>query len=165
MTVVPGPSAVLTALAISGLATDRFAFEGFVPRKEGEQRRLFREIAGAPHTLVFFESPHRVAQTLEIMHQEWGPRAVAACRELTKTHEQVIRGRLGELDLGEQVRGEFVLVVEGASREEPQVADAAAQVGELVARGVRHKDAVRQVAGALGVSRRELYEATLAPRA
>ncbi|KQX62877.1 16S rRNA (cytidine(1402)-2'-O)-methyltransferase [Angustibacter sp. Root456] len=166
---VPGPSAVLTALAVSGLPVDRFCFEGFLPRKGGERARALAELAGERRTLVFFEAPHRLAATLHALAEAFGvERRGAVCRELTKTYEEVVRGGLADLvawaEAGE-VRGEVTLVVEGAP------AAAAASVDELVgqvqqraADGLRLKDAVAEVAGTHGVSKRELYDAVLAAR-
>lgn len=167
VTVIPGPSAVLTALAISGLASDRFCFEGFLPRKEGERARRLSLLAGEERTLVFFESPHRVAATLTALSLAFGEqRPAALCRELTKTYEEVVRAPLGELAqrFADGARGEVALVVAGAPA---QVADAAAlvgKVGALVEAGAKLKPAVAEVAGAHGVSKRELYEAVLAAR-
>lgn len=170
ITAAPGPSAVLTALAVSGLATDRFCFEGFPPRKAGERARAFDALATEPRTMVFFESPHRVAETLAAMAQAFGAdRPAAVCRELTKTYEQVLRGGLGELAATaahEQLRGEISIVVAGHVRE-----TAAPSSGELVAEvlaradaGERLKEAVTDVALTAGVSKRELYAAALAAK-
>ncbi len=170
VTVVPGPSAVLTALAVSGLPCDRFAFEGFAPRRPGERTRTFTALAGDARTLVFFESPHRTAATLAAMAGAFGgDRRAAVCRELTKTYEEVVRGTLDELAAwadGTEVRGEVCLVVEGSTRppEPPATADLVARVQELTAGGERLKDAVRVVAGKHDVPNRELYEAVLAQR-
>ncbi|SNS90570.1 16S rRNA (cytidine1402-2'-O)-methyltransferase [Micrococcales bacterium KH10] len=168
VTVAPGPSAVLTALAISGLATDRFTFEGFIPRKTGEKRRTFEAVATDPRTLVFFESPHRVRETLTVMGEVFGDeRSVAACRELTKTYEEVLRGSISDVleQLPETPRGEFVIVVAGAQQQAVKsVAELVGNVIELTDHGARLKEAVAQVAAGHGVSKRELYEAVLATR-
>ena len=170
VTVVPGPSAVLAALAVSGLPSDRFSFEGFAPRKPGERTKAFGALAGDERTLVFFESPHRTAATLAAMAAAFGAqRRAAVCRELTKTYEEVVRGTLDELTAwaeGEQVRGEVCLVVEGAARggAAPDVDDLVGHVLDLVASGERMKDAVRDVAGRYDVANRELYDAVLARR-
>lgn len=166
VTALPGPSAVLSALALSGLPTDRFAFEGFLPRT-GRAAAL-AALAGEPRTLVFFESPHRVAGALADLAAAFGAdRQAAVCRELTKLHEEVARGPLGELAsrFAEGARGEIVLVVAGA---EPQTADlpsAVERVLGLVADGARMKDAASDVAAATGLSKRDLYEAALRARA
>ncbi|MGH8969889.1 MAG: 16S rRNA (cytidine(1402)-2'-O)-methyltransferase, partial [Actinomycetes bacterium] len=118
VTAVPGPSAVLTALVVSGLPVDRFCFEGFLPRKAGEREGRLRSLAREPRTMVFFEAPHRVAAALAAMAAAFGPdRPAAVCRELTKTYEQVRRGGLGELAAwaGDGVRGEVTVVVAGAA--------------------------------------------------
>ncbi|MFB9378498.1 16S rRNA (cytidine(1402)-2'-O)-methyltransferase [Kineococcus gynurae] len=169
VTAVPGPSAVLTALALSALPSDRFTFEGFCPRRPGERTRTFAALAGERRTMVFFESPHRTAATLAAMAEAFGAdRPAALCRELTKTYEEVVReplGALAERVRGQEVRGEVCLVVGGAPEAPvPAVADLVARVQELAAAGTRLKDATAEVAAATGVSRRELYEAVLAAR-
>ncbi len=167
VTAVPGPSAVLTALAVSGLPTDRFAFEGFLPRKGGDRRQALAALAAEPRTLVFFESPSRLAASLEDMAGAFGAeRRAAVCRELTKLHEEVRRGPLSALVAwaADGVRGEIVVVVEGAAAPEVSAEDALAQVMRLVETGVRLKDACAEVAALSGRSARELYQATLAAR-
>lgn len=167
VTVIPGPSAVLTALAVSGLPTDRFSFEGFPARKPGERSRALRLLAAEPRTMVFFEAPTRVAQTLEDMSAAFGAdRRAAVCRELTKLHEEVARGTLAELVEWAHagVRGEVAIVVAGAAPREVSMEDALAQVQALVAGGVRLKDAAREVAEATGLASRDLYQAALAAR-
>ena len=168
VTAAPGPSAVLTALALSGLPTDRFCFEGFPPRKAGEQARAFADLAGERRTMVFFESPRRLAQTLVAMATGFGAdRPAAVCRELTKTYEEVVRLPLGELAAwaaGIEVLGEISVVVGGAPARTASVADV---VGEVLGRadaGERLKDAVAEVAEAAGVGKRELYAAAIAQR-
>ncbi|TPW72988.1 16S rRNA (cytidine(1402)-2'-O)-methyltransferase [Schumannella sp. 10F1B-5-1] len=165
VTALPGPSAVLTALALSGLPTDRFAFEGFLPRK-GRVAAL-RPLAGEQRTLVFFESPHRLGAALADLAEALGAdRPAAVCRELTKLHEEVARGTLADLAerFAEGARGEIVVVVGGAA---PVAADPDTAVDEVVALaadGIRLKDAAAQVAEATGLSRRDLYEAALRRR-
>ena len=169
VTAVPGPSAVLTALALSGLPTDRFCFEGFAPRKPGERARSFALLAREPRTMVFFEAPHRLAAMLADLRDALGAdRPAAVARELTKTYEEVRRGTLGELTAWAtegEVRGEIAVVVGGA----PDVVEVseAALVAEVLARvdaGDRLKEAVAEVAQAAGVAKRELYAAALAAR-
>ncbi len=169
VSVVPGPSAVLTALALSGLATDRFCFEGFLPRRPGERRRALAALAAEDRTMVFFEAPHRLAAMLAALVEVFGPqRPAAACRELTKTYEEVRRAPLGELLVWSQagVRGEITVVVAGrpapAAASEQDLAELAEQVRGRVAAGDRLKDAVAEVASAARVSKRVLYEAALA---
>jgi len=162
---IPGPSAVLTALAVSGLPTDRFVFEGFLPRK-GRLPAL-RALAREPRTLVFFESPHRVGAALADVAAAFGAdRRVAVCRELTKLHEEVVRGSAAELAsrFADGARGEIVLVVAGAQVVASDLPTGIARVLELVAAGARLKDASTEVADATGLSRRDLYEGALAAR-
>ncbi len=170
VTAVPGPSAVLTALAVSGLPVDRFCFEGFLPRREGERARALADLAGERRTLVFFEAPHRLAATLEAMVEAFGTqRRAAVCRELTKTYEEVLRGSVGELAAWAhgEVRGEITLVVAGATAATVTLADAVVQVRRRVEAGERLKDACREVAaqaGRSGWTSRDLYAAALAER-
>lgn len=167
VSVIPGPSAVITALAVSGLPTDRFAFEGFLPRKSGERARALQELATEPRTLVFFEAPSRVADTLAALSDAFGTdRRAAVCRELTKLHEEVRRGPLAELATWAAggVRGEIVLVVAGAPANQVSAAAAAIEVQHRVAAGERLKDAARAVADATGHSARDLYAAALAAK-
>jgi 16S rRNA (cytidine1402-2'-O)-methyltransferase len=169
ITSAPGPSAVLTALAVSGLATDRFSFEGFPPRKSGERASALTELVHERRTMVFFESPHRIAATLEAMAEAFGPeRAAAVCRELTKTHEEVLRGGLGDLAeraAAEQLRGEICVVVAGApARTELTTADLVTEVLTRADGGERLKDAVADVARMAGTGKRELYAAAVAAR-
>jgi 16S rRNA (cytidine1402-2'-O)-methyltransferase len=169
---VPGPSAALAALVVSGLPTDRFCFEGFLPRRPGQRDRRLHELAAEPRTMVFFEAPHRVLATLDAMAAAFGPdRTAAAARELTKLHEQVLRGPLAELRrrLGEQgPRGELTLVVAGApagpAGAAASPADLAAEVGRLVEGGASTRDAVTAVAEATGTPRRTVYQAVLDAR-
>lgn len=165
VTSVPGPSAVITALAISGLPTDRFTFDGFLPRKSGERETFLRSLATEPRTVVLFESPHRLARTLADMAAIWAAdRRIAVCRELTKLYEEVRRGTAAELVpwAEEGVRGEIVIVVEGAAPAIVDQAGAQAMVAELVAGGMRLKEAAAQVAAETGMSKRDLYQGHLA---
>ena len=164
---IPGPSAVITALAVSGLPTDRFSFEGFLPRKPGERRALAAELATERRTMVFFESPARLAQSLGDLGTGFGAdRRAAVCRELTKKFEEVRRGSLAELAEWAEggVRGEIALVIEGAPERTVSSEDALAEVLAQVAAGARLKDASREVAAAAGLSGRELYQLALAAR-
>ncbi len=162
---VPGPSAVLTALAVSGLPVDRFCFEGFLPRKGGERSRRLADLAGEPRTMVFFEAPHRTETALTAMREAFGAdRRAAVCRELTKTHEEVRRGLLAELVVwaADGVRGEVTIVVAGAPPAPTLPADPAAwraAVADLEAAGVPRKAAIAQVAKAAAVPKREVYDA------
>jgi 16S rRNA (cytidine1402-2'-O)-methyltransferase len=169
VTAVPGPSAVLTALALSGLPVDRFCFEGFLPRKAGERARRLAELAGEPRTTVFFEAPHRLAASLSAMAEALGAdRPAAVCRELTKTYEEVRRGPLRELAAwaAAGVRGEVTVVVAGAPAADGLAADdLVGEVEALVGSGTRLKDATAAVAERHAVSRKDLYDAVLAARA
>ena len=169
VTVLPGPSAVLTALALSGLPTDRFCFEGFVPRKAGERTRMLAALVAEPRTMVFFEAPHRLEATLEAMAHELGEdRPAAVCRELTKTYEETRRGALQDLVAWAREtspRGEIVIVVGGRPARAPSVDSLVAEALARVAAGERAKDAVADLAQAGGVPRRDLYAAVLQARA
>jgi 16S rRNA (cytidine1402-2'-O)-methyltransferase len=170
VTAVPGPSAVLTALAVSGLPVDRFCFEGFLPRKAGERARRLADLADEPRTMVFFEAPHRTETALAAMADALGDdRPAAVCRELTKTHEEVRRGALRDLVAwaAAGVRGEVTIVVQGAT--------AVAEVGddpelwrdlvaELEVGGTPRKQAILEVARRAGVPKREVYDAVHKPR-
>ncbi|MFE7660846.1 16S rRNA (cytidine(1402)-2'-O)-methyltransferase [Streptomyces celluloflavus] len=170
VTAVPGPSAVLTALAVSGLPVDRFCFEGFLPRKAGERLSRLREVADERRTLVYFEAPHRLDDTLAAMAEVFGAdRRAAVCRELTKTYEEVKRGPLGELApwAAEGVRGEITVVVEGAPDTGPQELDAAELVRRVQVReeaGERRKEAIAAVAADAGLPKREVFDAVVAAK-
>jgi 16S rRNA (cytidine1402-2'-O)-methyltransferase len=183
--VLPGPSAVTAALAVSGLPSDRFCFEGFLPRKAGERARRLASLAAEPRTMVFFESRRRVGDTLGELAAAFGAgRAAVLCRELTKTHEEIRRGGLGDLAAGVAgeaggaeaggagaggargpVLGEITLVVAGAADDEAQgtVAEAAAEVARREQAGVSRRDAVAAVAAERGLRRREVYNAVVQP--
>ncbi|WP_433416602.1 16S rRNA (cytidine(1402)-2'-O)-methyltransferase [Microtetraspora malaysiensis] len=162
VTALPGPSAVTTALAISGLPSDRFCFEGFPPRKQGERARRLESLAREERTMVFFEAPHRLHACLAAMAEAFGPdRPAAVCRELTKTYEEVRRGPLAELAdwAAGEVRGEITLVVAGYAPEatEPDIDDLAEEVARREDAGVSRKQAIADVAKAAGVPKRDLY--------
>jgi 16S rRNA (cytidine1402-2'-O)-methyltransferase len=165
VTCLPGPSAVTTALAVSGLPCDRFCFEGFPPRRAGPRRRWLAALAGEARTCVFFESPHRLAATLAEAAEVLGADRVAAvCRELTKPYEEVRRGGLGALAqwAADGVRGEITVVLSGAPPAgPPDVVDLVDEVTERVAGGERLKEAVAAVATAHGVAKRDLYHAAV----
>ncbi|HXS62196.1 MAG TPA: 16S rRNA (cytidine(1402)-2'-O)-methyltransferase [Streptosporangiaceae bacterium] len=176
VTVVPGPSAVTAALAVSGLPSDRFCFEGFPPRKVGERTRRFTELASERRTMVFFESPRRLGSTLKALADAFGQdRTAAVCRELTKTHEEIVRGSLGELTewAQQEVLGEITVVVGGvpdrrsAARLDPvEVADEAAEaVAAGEATGMTRAQAMAATAARLGMRKREVYEAVLQAKA
>lgn len=167
VTAIPGPSAVIMALAISGLPTDRFTFEGFLPRKQGERLQVLAGLVREQRTMVFFESPNRIAASLADVASALGAdRRVAVCRELTKMFEEVKRGPAAELavwaDAG--VKGEIVMVIAGALPLEIDLATGVAQVLQMVSDGARLKDAATEIAENSGLSKRDLYEAALAAR-
>ncbi|MFI5084686.1 MAG: 16S rRNA (cytidine(1402)-2'-O)-methyltransferase [Actinomycetales bacterium] len=169
VTAAPGPSAVLTALALSGLPTDRFCFEGFLPRKAGERAGRLADLAAERRTMVFFEAPHRLEPMLRALREAFGAdRRAAVARELTKTYEEVLRGPLSELlrwAEESEVRGEIAVVVAGAGDEDAGSAeDHVAEVNRLIGQGLRLKDAVAAVAETARISKRELYAAVLASR-
>ncbi|MEU9190288.1 16S rRNA (cytidine(1402)-2'-O)-methyltransferase [Streptomyces sp. NPDC048484] len=169
VTAVPGPSAVLTALALSGLPVDRFCFEGFLPRKAGERLSRLREVEGERRTLVYFEAPHRLDDTLAAMAEVFGAeRRAAVCRELTKTYEEVKRGPVGELAAwaAEGVRGEITVVVEGAP-ERTESLDADELVRRVRVReeaGERRKEAIAAVAADAKLPKREVFDAVVAAK-
>ena len=168
VTSVPGPSAVLTALALSGLPVDRFCFEGFLPRKAGERRRQLAGLATEPRTMVFFEAPHRLAEFLSDAADALGvDRRAAVCRELTKPYEQVVRGPLAELAdwASEPPRGEVTVVIQGAPQATDDWESALDRVRVRVNGGARLSEAVAEVARETGLRRKELYERALAARA
>ncbi|MEU6079025.1 16S rRNA (cytidine(1402)-2'-O)-methyltransferase [Streptomyces sp. NPDC047108] len=170
VTAVPGPSAVLTALALSGLPVDRFCFEGFLPRKAGERLGRLREVAGERRTLVYFEAPHRLDDTLAAMAEVFGAgRRAAVCRELTKTYEEVRRGPLKDLAAwaAEGVRGEITVVVEGAPAPEPEELDPAELARRVAVReeaGEHRKEAIAAVAAAAGLPKRQVFDAVVAAK-
>jgi 16S rRNA (cytidine1402-2'-O)-methyltransferase len=161
---IPGPSALLSALAVSGLPTDGFSFIGFLPRRSRERRAVLQGIAARPDTLVFFEAPHRIAETLADMLHSLGDRRLAVCRELTKMHEEVFRGTVGEaLSHFDAPRGEFVLVVAGA----PAVVETLSEeeglklLVALKKQGLTAREAVAEAAAVTGLSRKWLYQTWL----
>ena len=169
VTSVLGPSAVTTALAVSGLPVDRFCFEGFLPRKAGERRSRLAGLADERRTMVFFESPHRLADALTDAAAAFGPgRPAAVCRELTKTHEEVRRGALSDLATwaADGVRGEITLVVGGAPAEPVSLspAELADLVADEEAAGATRKDAIRAVVVRTGLPRRTVYDAVVAAK-
>ena len=169
VTAVPGPSAVTTALALSGLPVDRFCFEGFLPRKAGERRSVLAGLADERRTMVFFESPHRLADALVDAAAAFGSdRPAAVCRELTKTYEEIRRGPLSELAswAADGVKGEITLVVAGAtpSVSEASPAELAAAVAAEEAAGADRKEAIRTVMARTGLPRRTVYDAVLAAK-
>jgi 16S rRNA (cytidine1402-2'-O)-methyltransferase len=167
VTCIPGPSAVLMALAVSGLPVDRFCFEGFLPRKPGERARALAELREERRTMVFFEAPHRLAVMLTATAEAFGSdRRAAVCRELTKTYEEVRRGTVAELaDWAEDnARGEITVVVAGLRGSATDVSDVVPAILERVAAGERLKDVCADVAAGTGLSKKTLYDAAVAAR-
>ena len=174
VTVLPGPSAVTAALAVSGLPSDRFCFEGFPPRKAGERARRFAELAAERRTMVFFESPRRLGVTLTGLRDAFGAdRPAVVCRELTKTHEEILRGTLGELAdwaTHQEVLGEITFVVGGAPDPRAGTAtvdpgEAAREVAAAEATGMTRSEAIAATAARLGLRKREVYDAVVAAKA
>jgi 16S rRNA (cytidine1402-2'-O)-methyltransferase len=167
VTIVPGPSAVLSALAVSGLPTDRFTFEGFMPRKDGERRTLFEELLRERRTMIFFESPHRLLDSLQVAAEVFGAdRKASVSRELTKKFEHTERGTLAELAewAKSDPKGEFVVVIAGAGELIRDIHTLVEDVLALVEAGERLKDAVNQIAELSKVSKGELYQLSLDAR-
>jgi len=167
VTIVPGPSAVLSALAVSGLPTDRFTFEGFMPRKDGERRTLFEELLRERRTMIFFESPHRLFDSLLVAAEVFGAdRKASVSRELTKKFEHTERGTLAELAewAKSDPKGEFVVVIAGAGELIRDIHTLVEDVLALVEAGERLKDAVNQIAELSKVSKSELYQLSLDAR-
>ncbi len=163
---VPGPDAATTALVISGLPTDRFVFEGFLPRSGRERAARLAELADEPRTVVLYEAPHRIERTLADLVETCGPeRPAAVCRELTKLHEEVVRGPIGSLRLGTP-RGEYVVVLGGRPADDAEVTDDDVRTAlrAAIADGVSTRDAAARVASELGVPKRRAYALALAER-
>ena len=165
---IPGPCAVITALSISGQATGRFCFEGFLSTAKKSRRDHLQSLVKEQRTMIFYEAPHKLLSTLEDMADVFGTeRPISLCRELTKLHEEVVRTTLGsavELYTNQPPKGEFVLVVAGAPEEEEEVAtaeDAAQRVAQLVASGMSRKDAIKQTAKELELPKNVVYDAAL----
>jgi 16S rRNA (cytidine1402-2'-O)-methyltransferase len=167
VTIIPGPSAVLSALAVSGLPTDRFTFEGFLPRKSGDRKKTFESLAREPRTMVFFESPHRILESLQDAAEVLGDqRQASVSRELTKKFEHTQRGTLPELVewAKSEPKGEMVLVIAGAEVIEAKSEDLVQQVLALIEDGIGLKQAVAEIAGAAGAGKSELYQSVLEAR-
>ena len=161
---VPGPSAVLAALAVAGLPTDRFFFAGFVPSSSGPRRRFLEDISDIPATIVLFETPRRCSETIsELVRVMGGERRAVICRELTKRFEEIVRGRLSDLETAcrdMSQKGEAVLVIDRAPERQAEEGDVVAALEEALA-NARTKDAAREVADRLGLPRREVYQMAL----
>jgi len=167
ISVVPGPSAVTAALVVSGLPTDRWVFEGFLPRRAGDRRARLRALAHDPRTIVLFESPLRVVTLLRDVLVELGDRRTALARELTKLHEEVVRGRVSEVlasVLDSEPRGEIVVVIEGTEPPEADLDDLVEEARRLVADGMRKREAAAEVARRAGGSANAIYDALVRPQ-
>lgn len=167
VTVIPGPSAVLSALAVSGLPTDRFTFEGFLPRKDGERRSLFEELLREQRTMIFFESPHRLYDSLKVAAEVFGSdRRASVSRELTKKFEHTERGTIGELVewAAEEPKGEMVIVIAGAAVQLRDISTLVKDVLDLASTGIGLKQAVAEIAEIARVSKSELYQLALDAR-
>ena len=161
---VPGPSAVITALVVSGLPTDRFLYLGFLPRKAGARKQALKSVAQETGTLLILEAPHRLQPTLKDLQLVLGDRQIAVCRELTKLHEEVFRGTIGQaIARFTEPRGELTLVIEGKREEKPQKSNKIIEerLRAMYQSGVKAKEAIARVAGETGLSRRELYRTWL----
>ena len=162
-TVLPGAVAAITGLVLSGLPTDRFAFEGFIPRQKKERVQYFQNLLNEERTMIFYESPHRLEDTLETMAEVFPDRSMAAARELTKKFEEIVRGTPAEVlahFAAEGIRGEFVLLLHGAEPAQPEERDidwAVARTAQLEAEGMPQKDAIKQAAKEAGLSKRDVY--------
>lgn len=161
---IPGPSAIITALVVSGLPVEPFVYLGFLPRKAGQRRRLLESVAGGPGTIIILESPHRLRAALNDILLVLGDREMAVCRELTKVHEEVFRGTASQaIEHFVEPRGEFTLVIAGrGEKDKPQLTPAVAgQLEHLRRSGVPAKEAISRVVAETGLSRKELYRAWL----
>lgn len=162
-TVLPGAVAAVTALVLSGLPTDRFCFEGFIPRHKKERQQFFERLLQEERTMIFYESPHRLADTLATMAELFPDRQMAAARELTKKFEEIVRGTPSEVRAhfeSSGIRGEFVLLLHGATPAEPETRDlnwAIARTAQLEAEGISQKDAIKQAAKEANLSKRDVY--------
>ena len=168
--VIPGPSAVTTALAISGLPTDRFCFEGFVPRTQGAREKFFENLKYEQRTIVFFEAPHRLLETLQTARNFLGDeRRAVICRELTKTYEEIIRGTISELEVwakSKEILGELTLVISGASSDSKEInqQEIINKVRELESVGIERKEAITAIATELNLPKREVFDAMVAAK-
>ena len=160
---VPGASAVITALAVSGLPADQFLYLGFLPRRPGVRRRFFKSVADEPRTMVAFEAPHRLLETLNDALAIFGDRRTAVCRELTKVYEEVFRARLSQaIEHFTQPRGEFTLVIEGKAEQEPEISrQIETELRKLYRQGAGAKEAVARLSESRGISKKKLYQAWL----
>jgi 16S rRNA (cytidine1402-2'-O)-methyltransferase len=160
---VPGPSAFLAALVASGLPTDQFIFLGYLPRRKNDRRKLLQSLANETRTITAFEAPHRLLRSLDDMLEILGDRSIAVCRELTKIHEEIFRGRIIQaIEHFKQPKGEFTLILQGKTRTEPEVNGVIEmELRRLHQNGVSARDAVAQLSAKSGISKKRLYQAWL----
>jgi 16S rRNA (cytidine1402-2'-O)-methyltransferase len=161
---IPGPSALIAALSISGLPTEKFTFFGFLPAKKTQRQKALSEVSLEPGTLVFYEAPHRIMDTLTDIEEIFGERKAAVIREITKLYEEAVRGNIGEVIEtleGKTSLGEYVIIVEGKNKEERSFDEALLEIKTLIKKGMGRKEAVKRVAGQYGLSKKELYEKSL----
>jgi 16S rRNA (cytidine1402-2'-O)-methyltransferase len=159
---IPGPSALTTALVVSGLPTDSFCFLGFLPHKNGDRRKLLKSRANEKSTLVLFESPHRIAESFKDILEIWGNRQVAICREITKIHEEIFRGNMNQaIEHFTSPRGEFTLIVAGQieSQKPGITTEIEKQLAAMKESGIQSKEAILQISEETGLSRKDLYQA------
>ncbi|MCL4458001.1 MAG: 16S rRNA (cytidine(1402)-2'-O)-methyltransferase [Nitrospirae bacterium] len=161
---IPGPSAFVTALSVSGISTEEFAFIGFLPQKAAQRQKKLRELALEMRTLIFYEAPHRILDTLSDMEKVLGARKAVLSKEITKMHEEMLRGTISEI-LGilehKIIAGEYVIIVEGMKREDVSIDIALDEIKALMKKGKGRKEAVKIVAEAYGLSKKELYDKSL----
>jgi 16S rRNA (cytidine1402-2'-O)-methyltransferase len=160
---VPGASAVITALVVSGLPTDQFLYLGFLPRRQGVRRRLLKSVAEEPRTMVAFEAPHRLLEALSDAMEIFGDRKAAICRELTKVYEEIFRGNLSQaIEHFRQPRGEFTLVIQGKAEQEPEISrQIETELQKLYRQGARAKEVVARLSESSGISKKKIYQAWL----
>ncbi len=161
---IPGPSAAIAALSASGLSTEEFTFIGFLPPKTAQRQKRLNELALEPRTLIFYEAPHRILDTLSDMEEIFSERKAVLAKEITKMHEEILRGTISEIiDMlkTRTIAGEYVIIVEGKSKEAVSIEEALEEVKSLMKRGKGRKEAVKMVAEGYGLSKKELYDRSL----
>lgn len=160
---IPGPSAIIAALAVSGLPTANFLYLGFLPRKKGERRRLLQSVTQEPYTLIFLEAPHRLRESLLDLKEVLGDRKIAICRELTKIYEEIFRGKISDaINHFLQPQGEFTLIIEGKKKEKKEITpEIEEELKQLKKQGLKAKEAISQLSKSSGVSKKVLYQAWL----
>ncbi len=161
---IPGPSAIIAALSVSGLCTDKFIFIGFLPPKSTQRQKILKELSFESMTLIFYEAPHRILDTLYDMREIFGERRIVIAKEITKIHEEVIRGLITQV-IGiletKTIAGEYVIIVEGRSKETASIDEALTELQSLMKKGIGRKEAVGLVAEQYGLSKKELYDRSL----